>query len=142
MDAGPLLCPRCSARLAPVRDDHGAGAGCDACGGRAVTFFDLPRALPAATALALEHALRAAKNRGERPCPRCSRAMREVPAGGRGPPVVVAGCTTCRLAWFDADGVARLVPRAPRRRRGPLGPLDTAEVLARYELERKRDAVL
>jgi membrane associated rhomboid family serine protease len=68
--------------------------------------------------------------------------MVDVEAGGNGPSVVVAGCPACRLAWFDADGVRRLTPDPPARfRRGRAGPGDVAEVLGRYALSRRQDAV-
>jgi membrane associated rhomboid family serine protease len=135
------ICPRCKDDLGDVRDEHGVGAACATCGGRMVTFDDLGTALPPDTAAAFEHALRSAEDVGRRPCPACSTAMREIPAGGYGPPVVVAGCPACRLAWFDADGVERLSPRPPRRaRRGRMGPGDVAEVLAMANLARGRDS--
>lgn len=134
------LCPRCRRALERVHDARGEGAACTACGGRALTFPDLQTGLPAEVAASVATAVRAKGPLGVLPCPTCDEPMRELDAGGGGPPVLLRGCASCRRVWLDADGVERLSTKSTRRKR--VRPQSAAEAIGMMRLQRGKDAVV
>ncbi len=109
---------------------------CLFCGGRAVTFELLRRALPLPLVNRLWQRARSGRYQTRRSCPACQRQMTEVPvASSTATTIYLDVCTRCHFVWFDSHEL-EVLPKLPAPPAGSevLSP-EAREALALARLE-------
>lgn len=128
-------CPNCVRPLQTVRQRDGIFYHCADCHGRAVTIPQIRRVCGDRFATGLLRQINANENFGIRPCPFCSRQMREFHSPN--PPLTLDACKVCGAVWFDPEEF-EAVPE------GTVESADSAhlrgiEAIATWKLERMKE---
>ena len=141
-------CPVCKSSLERTPTRIGIVWVCSQCGGRAVTMSLLRKNVRRAFVNSLWQKVRGSGESLQlppRPCPSCSRPMRQVSDRGVAGPLALDACLNCQFIWFDLGETAGLPgkPRPPaqaqssKRRAEP--PPRAREALALDEIRRIRE---
>lgn len=111
-----LRCPRCRVPLEAGGTPFGAVHGCGRCDGASLGLSVLRHMARKRSVDALWIEVRGAPVRGGAACPSCANPMRTVELDAGAAPLVLDGCASCQLIWFDAGEVVRFAPERDRPR--------------------------
>ena len=128
-------CPTCLMPLKTMRQREGLYFLCPICAGRAVTIPQIRRVAGDRFTTTLLREINSNEQFGERPCPFCTRRMRQFQS--QLPPLELDACKPCGVVWFDPqefEAVPEGATESPDSAR-----LRGIEAQAMWQLEQRKE---